>query len=434
MKHDKTDLTQAPATTMLSGLNFEMPEPLRLDNGIELYVIGGGEDEICRVSVLINGGSFAEQTPLQSTMVALTLGEGNRTMDAATVAETMDYYGALQNTVPYDYHTVTSVSMLCKNMENVLPVVLEGIDGATFNEKDIEPVRRRLIAQCEYLRQQVKYLASLELKRLYYGDKHPLANPCLPESASLLTGELLRQYHNIHFNVENCKIIAAGHITEREIAVINNTFGQWKKHGETAVAPAWWRSPSSDNEAFVEVPDTVQSAISMALPGVPRKHPDYIKLRILATVLGGYFGSRLMSNIREDKGYTYGIGAYLLGRKEDSMIAISSECDTRFVEPVIQEIHNEIDRLRQEPVSESELLTVRQYMLGDLAKTFDTPYSKAATVANQWLYGTYPSYFNEQVRTITEITPDDLIDVAKRYFLTEKMITVVSGNRLHNNK
>ena len=178
----------------------------------------------------------------------------------------------------------------------------------------------------------------------------------------------------------------------------------------------------------VDKPDAVQSAIAIAIPAVPRRHPHYFKLRVLITLLGGYFGSRLMTNIREEKGYTYGISAVLAGREHCSYIGISTECMTQYTWAVIDEIKVEMERLRNQLVTDEELNTVRQYMISDLVKTLDTPFSVASYVSSTITFGVYPSYYKDQVKAIEQVTPADLQEMARIYLREERMLIAVVGN------
>lgn len=423
------DLTKAPVTSGFTDLRLDFPGPITLDNGIELRVVDGGEDEIVRVNALMAGGTFDEEKTMQSVVTALTLFEGNAKQRADEVAEALDYYGAWQSAAPSDHYMLTTMSVMNRNLEHVLPLMLETFNSATFNSEDIAPHLLRMKAQCALALEQVKYLALQEVRRLFYGDNHPLAVVPLPDDIDRLDDNDLRSFHARHFNVENCILVVSGKVGERGIALLNNTFGRWNRHGEPTQPKCVAENPSNVRQSVVDRPGSVQSAVALAFPGVPRRHPDYFPLRILTTVLGGYFGSRLMANVREDKGYTYGISASLLGRSDGSSVVVASECGTQYTAPLIAEVRKEINRLRDELIPDDELNIVRRYMLSDLAKTLDTPFSIASSLCGQWLYGTYPEYFNNQVKVINEIDSRQLRETARRYYDFEKAYLAVAGDK-----
>jgi predicted Zn-dependent peptidase len=151
-------------------------------------------------------------------------------------------------------------------------------------------------------------------------------------------------------------------------------------------------------------------------------------LRILVTALGGYFGSRLMQNIREDKGYTYGINAMLVGRRSGAKIVITSECDTAYTYLLVREVENEIRRIQDKLMSEEELDTVKNNMLSDLAKTLDSPFSMASCVSSNIIFSTGEDYFNRQIAEITKITTKELQEVANKYLDVSKFYTAIAGD------
>ena len=185
---------------------------------------------------------------------------------------------------------------------------------------------------------------------------------------------------------------------------------------------------------IVDKPQAVQSAIYITLRAVPRRHPDYNRLRVLMMALGGYFGSRLNQNVREQKGYTYGIHAYLAGRRADAFMGINTECATQYTWPLINEVKKEMLRLHTELIPEVELNIVKQHIMSDLAKTFDTPFTMAEYVNSTLLIGTYPEYFNDQVATLEQVTAPELRELAQRYLRPERMRIVIAGDAQALNK
>ena len=191
-------------------------------------------------------------------------------------------------------------------------------------------------------------------------------------------------------------------------------------------------TPVSDarKRIFAERAGAMQSAVRLGMLTIDRNHPDYLKLRVLVTLLGGYFGSRLMSNIREEKGYTYGISAGLFSYPGVSSLVISTETANEYVEPLIREVYREIDRLQNEPVREEELAMVRNYMSGDLCRSYES----AFTLVDAWIFlqtsALPPTFFDETLRTIKAITAEDIQRLAQEYLCKENLKEVVSGKKM----
>ena len=174
----------------------------------------------------------------------------------------------------------------------------------------------------------------------------------------------------------------------------------------------------------------MQSAVRMGMLSLDRCHPDYLKARVMVTLFGGYFGSRLMSNIREEKGYTYGISAGIVSYPGQGMLVVNTETDNEFVEPLIKEVYHEIDRLQNDLVPEEELAMVRNYMLGEMCRSYESAFS----LADAWMFvqvsGFDDSYFDDALNAVKEISTEEIRELAGRYLCKEKLKEVISGKKM----
>lgn len=429
------DRATAPATRPLADVHFDFPEPITLSNGIELWVIGNGEDDINRLSIYMGGGAIQEEKPMQALLAGMQCTEGNKNMDAQHIAEAMDYYGSWKSAQNYDFNTQISLSSLNRNFTHTARILLDCIDSPTYPEKECRLFQQRLASNIETARQRVQYLAAERMKQLYYGAGHPMARTITPEGVMSITTADLHQFHGTYYNHNNCRLVLAGRVTYKEIKTVDDTFGHWHKPGikvdENLIAP----EPSPTMLSVIDKKGSMQSAVAITIQAIPRRHPDYFKLRLTTTALGGYFGSRLNKDIREEKGYTYGIQAFLAGRANDSYISITTQCNGRYTMQVIDEVKKEMHHLATQPMPQAELDTVKQYMLSELVKTLDTPFSQASYVASCFTYGIYPGYFNDQVREISAMTTADVMATAQKYYDPAKMRIVIAGdnNIIKNN-
>lgn len=419
------DRSFPPPVSDFGDFCLNVPSPITLSNGMKMWIASNGEEEINKLNIYMTGGAFQETHPAQATACSMAVFNGNAQMSFAEIAEAIDFYGAWRTAQVYDNSTAFSLASLNGNFDKTLPIFIESLRTPVFPEDEFETLKRQLAVSCAMAREKVKYIANKEIMKLYYGESHPLATDPTPEDINSLTLEHMRYFHSNFYKAQNCNIVFAGNISDKEIATVENVIGEWIPDGDATpqVEPPF--CPSHKMFKIVDKQGAVQSAIMMMLKTVPRQHPHYFKLRILATSLGGYFGSRLMKNIREDKGYTYGINASHSGRAFDGYLAIATECDTCHTWDVIDETHNEINRLRDKLIPQQELETVKRYMLSDLAKTLDTPFNIAAYIGNMFCYGTYPSYFNEQVQEIKNVTSSQLQDIAQQYLDIAKLRTVI---------
>ncbi len=422
-------LKQQPAIQHFDEVKLTFPSPITLANGIKVWVIGNGEDEVNQLTVYVKGGIFHQASPAIADLVARLCTQGNQHMSASQIAETLDYCGAWRSGMAHEQCTTITMSSLNRNFEKTLNIVFNSIDNPSFPEEEFNLCCQRYASSIETSRKKVKTLAIEETKRLYYGSRHPLAQIIEPTHVLKLTPTQLQAFHSVHFNTSNCHMMIAGKVGDKQLKLIDDTFGSWHKAGEPTLPAKPAIKPSPLMLSLVHLDGAIQSAISITIPAVGRLHPHYLKLRLLVTAFGGYFGSRLNANIREDKGYTYGIAARLLGRDDEAHISISTECATQYTGLIIEEIKKEMLNLQQEPMSLEELNMVKQYMLSEQMKIFDSPFHIASYVHSTFLYGIYPDYFNRQLNVIKNTTAQELQHLATLYLRPQLMRIVVAGNQ-----
>lgn len=424
------DFTKQPEIHDFEKVELNFPAPAELSNGIPVWVVGDGDDEVNRLELYVGGGGFEEAKPFQAYLTALLSLEGNARMSAQQVAEALDYFGAVKSAQPYDHCTMLSLSSLNHNFDSTAGILFDSISSPIFSEEECELYRRRLASNVATARERVDYLANIEMMRLYYGENHPLAAEVTPEGLLGITTDELRRFHQAHYNADNIRIVFSGKVTDREMKVLDATIGAWNVRGmadNSSVEPPI--TPSETMLSVIDKKGALQSAVGITIRAIPRRHPDYFKLRLLVIAFGGYFGSRLNMNIREDKGYTYGIHSFLSGRSNDSYISIMSACATQHTWPLIEEVKKEMQLLRTQLMPDSELTTVKRHMISELVKTLDTPFSIARYVADSFTVGLYPEYFNDQVRAIMACTPADVMEMANKYLLDSKMRIVIAGDK-----
>lgn len=427
------DRTTPPPLSTFGDLSLNFPAVTHLPNGIPCWIINGGDDDMNRVNIYFKGGSFMEDLPGQAILTAYMLTEGNSCMPPEQVAEMFDFYAARKSCDSYDYWSEVVMTSLNDNFAHTMPLLFQCITSPSFPEQALETLKRRLAGNLGVMQQRVKYLAAVRMKELYYGDNHPLGKNLTPDHIMGITRDDLLAFHNRFYHPANCCMIISGKVDDKVMATINSTIGAWTTTAQEEPFPAWTISPSPIMLDIVDKPGAMQSALRLRIEAVKRNHPDYLPLRILVMAFGGYFGSRLMSNIREDKGYTYGIGAALLGIENDGCVDIQCECATQHTWNVIKEIKHEMKRLRDELIPLDELDTVKQHMLSAAAKTHDSPYNIASYVSSTILFGVYPEYHNRQLDCIRNITPQQLQTIARRYLTDERLRTTIAGDKTQLN-
>lgn len=421
--------TTPPPLSQFGDLSLKFPEPTTLNNGIPCYIINGGDDDMNRVSIYLNGGMMMETKPAVAILTALLLTTGTEDLTSSEVAEKFDYYAARKSADSYDYWTEVTMTSLNDNFGHTMRLLYDCITRPSFPDEELEVIKRRIAGNMAVLQQRVKYVASVKMKEMYYGSDTPLGRNVQPDDIMAVTRQDLIDFHKKHLTAAGCQIIISGKVTDAVMKTLNETVGQWQDGRPSPGNPEWVMNPSPEMQFIAHKPGAMQSAVCLRIAAVKRTHPDYLPLRVLINVLGGYFGSRLMANIREEKGYSYGIYAALYGIPNDGCIDIQCECATQHTWNVIKEVKHEMKRLREELIPDQELNTVKQNMLSAMAKTHDTPYTIATYVSSTLLFGVYPEYHNDQLACLDNVTPQQLRDLAVKYLQDDKMRIVIAGDK-----
>ena len=425
------DRTIQPEIQPLKNFHIQTPVRTTLPNGIPLTVINAGEQEVVRMDVLFSGGRWQQSQKLQALFTNRMLSEGTTKYTAATIAEKLDYYGSwleLSSSSEYAYITVYSLN---KYLAKTLEVVESMIKEPLFPQKELQTILDTNIQQYLVNTSKVDFLAHRSLLKSLYGEQHPCGKIVMEEDYHTITPEVLREFYERHYHSGNCSIFLSGKVTDDIISRVTDIFGipfgQYQLQMPKSSFPF---AAIPEKRIFTEREDAMQSAVKMGCTTITREHPDYPKLRVLMTLFGGYFGSRLMSNIREDKGYTYGISAGVVFYPDSGLLIVSTETDNEYVEPLIQEVYHEIDRLHLDPVSAEELRIVRNYMLGEMCRSYESPFS----LSDAWIFiatsGLKDDYFARSLQAVNEITPAEIQDLAQRYLCKETLKEVIAGKKL----
>ena len=425
------DRTIQPEIQPLKNFHIQTPVRTTLPNGIPLAVINAGEQEVVRMDVLFSGGRWQQSQKLQALFTNRMLREGTTKYTAATIAEKLDYYGSwleLSSSSEYAYITVYSLN---KYLAKTLEVVESMIKEPLFPQKELQTILDTNIQQYLVNTSKVDFLAHRSLLKSLYGEQHPCGKIVMEEDYHTITPEVLREFYERYYHSGNCSIFLSGKVTDDIISRVTDIFGipfgQYQLQMPKLSFPF---AAIPEKRIFTEREDAMQSAVKMGCTTITREHPDYPKLRVLMTLFGGYFGSRLMSNIREDKGYTYGISAGVVFYPDSGLLIVSTETDNEYVEPLIQEVYHEIDRLHQDPVSAEELRMVRNYMLGEMCRSYESPFSLSDASIFLATSRLKDDYFALSLQAVNEITPAEIQDLAQRYLCKETLKEVIAGKKL----
>jgi predicted Zn-dependent peptidase len=396
-----------------------------LDNGTEVYAIDAGAEDVLQVEWVFYAGNWFEQQPLVAAATNYLLKNGTRSKNAFEINEHFEYYGAHLNRTAYNETATLSLHCLSKHAAELFPVVAEIIETATFPEEELQLYKQNNKQRLAVSLKKSEFVANRLIDAYVYGFDHPYGKYSSEATYNALEREALVAFYQQFYQQRRCLIFVAGKLPSNLQQLLNAQFGSRKLNAAPAL-PTHVAMPAAEKKYRVENDkEGVQGSIRLARSFPNRHHPDFTKATILNNLFGGFFGSRLMNNIREDKGYTYGIYSYIQNHIHDTAWLVSTEAGRDVCEATITEVYKEMERLRNEPVDKDELLLVKNYMLGSTLGDLDGPFHIIGRWKNIVLNGMPDDYFDKAVHAIKSVTAAELLELANRYLLPEEFYELV---------
>ena len=422
------DRTIAPAIHDAVEFDYKLP-PIQsglLDNGIPFHSLDAGVQEVLETDWVFPAGVWYEPANGVAHAVAALLKSGTATRTAAEINEALEFYGAELRTGAQNDFAVVTLYCLSKHLGALLPVVYDILTACTFPEYEVELYKTNSIQRLSVNMRKCEFVANREIDAALFGKEHPYGRCTEEASLVALNGADIASFYKAHYNPAHAQIFMAGKVGADALALVNEVFGKNTLIFQPLPPIAF--QPAPGEERVVHIMNDaagVQGAVRIGRPFPNRHHPDYTPMVVLNTVFGGYFGSRLMSNIREDKGFTYGIYSGISPERNGGSMVIQTETGRDVVSDAVREVYIEMDRLCNEPVSEDELLLVKNYLLGGLLGDLDGPFSILRRWRSLILDGFDESRFNNSVRIYKSVTPNELQMLARRYFRKEEFYEIV---------
>ncbi len=426
----KSPNRKEPPTVKPFGKMTVPPEDLSLlPNGITLHSFSGGDQPICKLSIAFHGGIREIGSEATANMVLSQIFEGAGNKTASQIADILDYNGARIGVRSQVHHSVLDVWMLNERVPQILDLLKECISSPAYPQNELDTAKLRATAAFLSSREDVATLAGEALTKLIYGEGHPLARPMSEEVIALVDRAGLQAAHRRLLVPENTDVFLSGMIdgdVERAVYDFLCELPSMGPSFKPVVEPI--RPEEPGKKVYVGMEGALQDAIMAGLPAPGRDSEDYSLLRFTIMALGGYFGSRLMTNIREDKGLTYGISSSLLGNYEGSYMTIGAQCDGAYTERVLDEIYAEMRGLVSNPPKDDELRRLKLHAATNLAEILDTPAGIMGYYANRLFVGTPDDYFARQQAAIDALTPEIIAAMAEKYLQPENLRVAICGD------
>lgn len=396
-----------------------------LRNGVKIYTLATDDFEVVRMTLVVHAGTSMQHKPFSASATANMLSEGGTTLSAQQIAERLDYYGSwFDVNIDRDYVYISFCSLV-RFFAPTAEVAEEILLRPAFPEKEVAAYCAKRRQQLAIERRKVDTIAREAFARAMFGENHPYGISSDERLYDDLRRDDLTELYRRLYVAQNCFIVCSGRIDEEVLAIVGR-IGESIPSAATAAQPLF-PPCTTTHRLHIEHKPVVQSAIRIGRRLFDRRHADFVGMQVVATVLGGYFGSRLMQNLRARNGYTYGVMAAMVNFDREGYLAIATQVASEHTDDALHEIYAEIERLRTEPISDEELQLVKNMMIGEMLRILDGPFGIADVTIENILCGKSNYATSQAVEQILATTPDDIMRLAGRYLRRDDLVETVVG-------
>jgi predicted Zn-dependent peptidase len=406
---------------------FPDAKTLKLDNGVPVFLIESGTEDIMRLEFIFRAGQVKEKIPLLSSTTNAMLSEGSESYKSEDLNKLLDYHGVFLNQQVEKDSAGIVLFFLSKHVDKVMELGREILFRPVFPENELNALMMKRSRWYLVNREKVSNIASDQYFESIFGKHHPYGHQVTEKDFEMMTPSLIRDFHSRYYTAGNMTVIISGKIHKLTFEILNKYFGDITPKSLVDEDPLPVIKGEKMRQIHINKKGALQSAVRIGSSTINKRDPDYPGLKILASLLGGYFGSRLMKNIREEKGYSYGINSSVTSLDLSGYKVISTEVSQKNRQKTIDEIYKEIRLLQCVPVGKEELSVVRNYMSGEMVRMFDGPFALAESFKSAWEFGLDNEYYNIFADKIKTIEPDEIINLARTYYNIDELYEITAG-------
>lgn len=421
------DRKTAPTPQPLGTFKLAQASSTQLDNGAGVHFINLGEQKIVRIEFILHAGTWNELEKGQSYFALKMLNEGTSKLNSTKIAEYVASYGAfLEFNHGADRVNITLYA-LEKHLNTLVALVDKLLNDSKFAEEDIANLKNITSQSLKTNLEKTSFVATRLFREQLFGKSHPYGSNFESKAIEQLSpNSLWSFYQKFIKGYNNLQIFVAGSYNQDNVfAILNTYFG--KNSCAKIITPTFETQPSSEKYTAIVKEGALQTSIRLGKKVMDRSHPDYHQLLVVNELLGGFFGSRLMKNIREDKGFTYGIGSSINVFEHEAYLVIGTDVKKEVAAQTFDEIEKEIKILQTELVEEEELTNVKNYILGSFMGSINTPFSLMDKFKTIHYSKLAYSYYDRYYETVGNISATTVREMAQQYLNYEEMVKVSVG-------
>ncbi len=411
-----------PELKSIDKIDFVTPRQFDITANTKLYFMKDVSDETSRLDLYFDAGTTIAK-PVISSLVNGLLLSGTPQKTSIQINEEIDALGGFYESSVSHENAVVSIFALRENLLPILRIVADAIANVAFLDSEVKELisdrKQRFLVNME----KVSFIAQRQFQERIFANS-TYGNILQTTDFDSISHQELRSFYTDNYLNGLQKVVVVGNVQQDKIDEIIDLVGAWSKPQQSTF-PGQFSNLKGESHLVKE--GALQTAIRVGRILFNKTHTDYCDFMVLNTILGDYFGSRLMSNIREDKGYTYGIGTLLGELHETGYFLIATEVGKDVKAATLLEIQREMFLLQSELVDAEELQLVKNYMIGQLLKSADGPYALTDLFLGVETFGLTLEFYNKSIDAINNITPERIQELANKYLKWEDMTVVSAG-------
>jgi predicted Zn-dependent peptidase len=430
----QVDRSKPPAIGPPPALTLPPLETRTLSNGLQVRIMGVHKVPTVHLALTVRSGITADPAGKAgvASLAADMLDEGAGSRSALEIADAIDFLGADLSTSGGADATSIELHVPVARLADALSVMSDVVTRPTFPDAELNRLREERLASLLEMQDDPEQLITVAFPRLVFGTQHRYGTPAIGTAASLkgITVADLKAFHAANIRPSNAVLVVAGDVTaDGVLPLLDRAFGGWKGAAASAAPAALTAPPAAARRVYlIDKPGAAQSQIRIGAAGVPRSTPDYFALRVLNTVLGEAFTSRLNTNLREVHGYAYGAGSRFDMRLSAGPFYAAAGVQTDKTADALKEFFLELTRIH-DPIPAGELDKAKNYLALLLPRNFETTRGTAAALAQAWIYDLPADYYTTYADRVRAVTAADVKRAADKYIVPDKLAVVIVGDR-----
>ncbi len=418
--------TKAPAFKELDSFPPIQVDEKRLENKVPVYMLRANTQALSRIELIFRAGTWANPNLSISSTTAKMMSQGTKSYSSFEIVEFISKYGAHLNIISTADHIKITLFTLTKYFKEVLPIVKEVMLNASYPSHELSILQEKMLQGLRLNLKKNAYVSSQIFKKTLFGEGHPYVEELTEETVLALNREALVNFSQQYIVGKSFDIVVAGNIPPNLLSILNETFGQISINDSV--------QQTVDDKYILPQPvqhlekgDALQTSIKIGRKVMDRKHKDCFSFVVLNEIVGGFFGSRLMKNIREEKGLTYGIHSSTIHLLNSDFWLISTDVKKELKDLALSEIYKELEILQNEFISDQELKIVKNHLLGSFCSSMNTCFDLADRFKVMHYQNLDKKYYSRYIHTVRNITPNNIQEMAQNYFKKEDLIQITVG-------